>query len=72
MKTQKGKPGRPLRVAPSEVLVETQEKRKPGIPPRVLPSKVPMVTQEEINNMAPTILIVTHNMATQIEYGPLP
>ena len=31
-----------------------------------------MVTQEEMNHVAPTITIVTHNMATQIEDEPLP
>ena len=37
-----------------------------------------MVTQEdvnpmkELNHMAPTILMATHNMATQIEDEPLP
>ena len=62
----KQKPGRPPRVAPSEFSMETQEKRKPGRPPMVATSKVPMVTQEEMNKMAPTIPIATHNVATQI------
>ena len=57
-------------MTPSEGPIETNEK-KPGRPPRVAPSKIAMVTQEEMNHMAPTIPIETHNMATQIEYGPL-
>ena len=48
-----------------------KEKRKPGISPRVAPSKVTMLTQEEINYMAPTIPMETHNTATKIEEGPL-
>ena len=63
---QKRKPGRPTRVAPSEVTIETQEKIRPGRPPRVAPSNVPMVLKEEINHMAPTIPIATHNIATHV------
>ena len=37
----------------------------------VAQSEVPMVTQEEINHMAPTIPMATHNMATNIEYKNL-
>ena len=48
------------------------QKRKPGRPPRVAQSEVPMVTQEEINHMAPTIPMATHNMATNIEDDNLP
>ena len=70
--TNTKKPGIFPRVEPSEVPMETQGKRKSVRPPRVAPSKVPMVTQEEINHTAPTIPIETHNMATKIEYEPLP
>ena len=38
----------------------------------VAQSEVPMVTQEEINHMAPTIPMATHNMATNIEDENLP
>ena len=61
------KPGRPPRVESSEEPIETQGKRRPGRPARVVPSKVPVLTKEEINHMAPTITIETHNMATQIK-----
>ena len=64
------KPGRPSRVAPSEVPVETLEHRKPGRPPRVSPIKMSTVTQEGMNHMAPTIPIATHNMSTQVEDEP--
>ena len=36
------------------------------------PREVILVTQEEINCMAPTIPIATHNMPTQIEDETLP
>ena len=52
--------------------IETHRKRKPEQPSRMTPRKIHMVTQKETNSFAPTITIATHNMATQIEYRPLP
>ena len=44
---KKNKPGRPPRVAPSEVPVQTPEQIKPVRPPRVTPSAVPMETKKK-------------------------
>ena len=40
VQTQEIKPGKPPRVVPSKVPVDTPEKRKPGRPPSVTPSEV--------------------------------
>ena len=52
---------------PDTISKGTEKKIKPGRPPRVAPREVRMVKQEEINHMAPTITIATHNMSTQIK-----
>ena len=59
-------------VTPSEVPIETQEKRKTGQTSREAPCKVPMVTRDNMNHIAPTIPIETHNISTKMEDEPLP
>ena len=57
---------------PSKVTKITKIESKSVRLPRVAPNEVPMVKQRKINHTAQKNPIATHNMATQIEYQPLP